>query len=126
MSDVAKKMTWVICALLLLLIAGGAVYYRSLEALPFAYGSLLGCGVNILRIFLLDRAVKKTVGMDPAQAANYVRLQYLLRFVLTGVVLVLAALVPLINIWGAAAGVLSYQVAALSLKRHAASESDNK
>jgi len=117
LSDIATKMLWVICVLLLLLVAGSIAYYRSLLFLPFAYGALLGAAVNMVKVVMLDRTVKKAVGMESNDAGNYVRLQYFLRFVLTGAVLVLAAKVPFISIWGAAAGILTMQFAAFCAKR---------
>jgi len=116
LSEIAKRMILVLGLIFFLLAAGSAVYYRSLACLPFVYGALLATACNVFKVILLDRAVKKTVSKDAASAANYLRLQQLLRFLLTGLVLVLAAFLPFLSLWGAAAGVLSYQVAALSLK----------
>ncbi|MCL2508866.1 MAG: ATP synthase subunit I [Oscillospiraceae bacterium] len=119
LSDIAKKMILVICVSLLVIVAAGAAYYRSLMLLPFALGAFSGATLNVLKVFMLDRAVKKIAGMEKERAGNYARVQHFLRFLLTGAVLVIAALVPFINIWGAAAGVLTYNIAALFMKRFA-------
>ena len=116
LSDMAKRMMLVVCALLPVLIAGSAIYYRSLSFLPFALGAVMGTALGAAKIVMLDRMVSKVVGMEPARAGNYVRVQQLLRLLLTGIVLVIAALVPFISLWGAAAGVLTYQIAVYSLK----------
>ena len=52
------------------------------------------------------------------KAPNYIRIQYLLRFVLTGGILILAALAPdyIINLWGAAAGIFTLQIAVVLTK----------
>jgi len=117
LSDIAKRMMAVMGAMLLLLIAASAVYYRSMAFLPFALGALLGVALNALKVRMLDRAVGKAVDMDGARAGGYIRGQHFLRFLLTGLVFVLAALVPFISLWGAAAGVLTLQVALFFLKR---------
>ena len=117
MSDIAKRMMTVIGALLLLLVAASAVYYRSLAFLPFAFGALLGVALNVGKIIMLDRTVGKAVRMEQKDAGNYVRLQHFLRFALTGLVFLAAALIPFISIWGAAAGVCTLQVALFFTKR---------
>ncbi|MCL2812358.1 MAG: hypothetical protein FWD25_10810 [Clostridia bacterium] len=117
MSDIAKRMLLVVGALWLLLVAASAIYYRSMDFLPFALGALLGVALNVVKILMLDRAVKNAVRMDEVRAGGYIRLQHFLRLMLTGLVFVLAALVPFISLWGAAAGVLTLQVALFFAKR---------
>ena len=99
----------------LVLIAGSAVFYRSLLFLPFALGVFLTCALNCLKVVMLERAVEKA--MDKGSGAKgYMGLQYLLRFLLTGIVLALAATQDFISLWGAIAGIFTFPVAALSLK----------
>ncbi|MGI6169445.1 MAG: ATP synthase subunit I [Christensenellales bacterium] len=116
LSDHAKKMIRTICILLFILVVAGVVYYRSWSCLPFVFGALLGAAVSILKVLLLERAVDKALAMEEKAAGNYVRLQHLLRLLLTAVVLVLAALVPAISLWGAAAGVFTFQISVYILK----------
>ena len=116
LSAIAKRMLLVVCLSLPLLAAGGFAYYRSLAFLPFLYGAALGTALGAAKVILLDRAVTKIAGMEKDRAMNYARLQQLLRFLLTGAVLVTAAVVPFISLWGAAASVLAYQAAVYSLK----------
>lgn len=116
MSGIKKKMTITICILFIVFSLASVIYYRSLDCLPFIIGALLGCAVSIAKVILLARAVDKSLEKDTKTAGNYVRLQHFLRLLLTGAVLLLAALVPGINLWGAAAGVLSFQVAIYLLK----------
>ena len=117
LSDIAKRMMRVIGVLLLLLVAASAVYYRSLDFLPFALGALLGVALNVAKILLLDRSVSRITHMEKEGAGNYIRFQHFFRFLLTGLVLLLAALVPFINIWGAAAGIFTLQIAVFFAKR---------
>ena len=56
LSDIAKRMMAVMGVMLLLLVAGSAVYYRSLDFLPFALGALLGGG-----LYFAGTAVEKMV-----------------------------------------------------------------
>ena len=115
-SETAKKMVCIIGVSSFVFILAGAVYYRSLSALPFALGVLLTSALNALKILLLERTVEKAVVMEEQGAANYVRLQYFLRFMLTGLVLIAAALLPFISLWGAVAGTFTLQIAAYAVK----------
>ncbi|NLF35447.1 MAG: hypothetical protein GX585_05720, partial [Clostridiales bacterium] len=70
----------------------------------------------LIKVFLLGRAVDQAMAMEKKAAARYIQLQHLFRLFLTGAVLVLAALVPAISLWGAAAGIVAYQIAVYSIK----------
>lgn len=101
----------------------GTVFYRSLEALYFAFGVILTSSLNVFKVILLERTVKKVADMEqPDVGKNYVRFQYLLRYFLTGMVLLVAGLVsvyvkpPFINIWGAVAGIFTLQIAVVIVR----------
>jgi len=115
LSNTAKKMTMVVSVLIGVLILASIVYYRSFAFLPFAIGAILGGGLNIVKILLLNRIVEKTVSMDPSVTVRSFYAQYFLRFILTIGVLLAAALVPFISLWGAVAGVGIFPIAAYSM-----------
>ncbi|MCL2704473.1 MAG: hypothetical protein FWE91_12860 [Defluviitaleaceae bacterium] len=103
----------------LLIMAAGAVFYRSMAALPFAYGVLMAMALNIGKVFMLENTVQKAHGLDPEEAkrvANIVRLQILGRFALTAAVLVVAGLAPFIDVLGAVFGIFTWQIAAYSMR----------
>jgi len=78
----------------LIIIAAGAVYYRSLAVLPFTLGVIITSCLNILKVRMLEKTVYKVVGMDDQEAGkNVVRFRYLLRYFLTGIVLVAVGLI---------------------------------
>jgi hypothetical protein len=114
-SFAAKRMVFVVGALSLLLMAGGALYFRSLgRALPFALGVLMSTALNLSRIYLLERTARKAAEIDASDAGKrYAQLQYLSRYMLTGAVLAAAALIPFVDLWGAIGGVLALQVAVI-------------
>jgi len=103
--------------LFFLVVIASVIFYRSLEFLPFALGAVLGVALNIVKIFILDRTTVKVLNMENKRAGSYIRIQHFLRFVLTGLVLLMAALLPFINVWGAAIGVCTLQVAVFFTKR---------
>jgi len=108
----------------------GIFIFRSIEALYFAAGVALTSSLNVGKLYLLERTVKKTLEMeDPNFGKNYVRLQYLMRYFLTGAVLLGAAMItlyvdpPFINLWGALAGVFTMQIAVI-IARHSKLEDE--
>ncbi len=116
LSDLAKRMTRSISIIALLFMFVSIIYYRSLDFLPFFYGVLAGAAVSIVKVFLLDHAVDKTLNMEQKPAGGYAGISYLLRFALSGAVLILGAVVSQISLWGTVAGIFAYQLAAYSLK----------
>jgi len=116
-------MVIVICLMLPIIAAIGAAAYRSWAALPFAAGTALSTVANVVKVILLERTVARAVTFtDTVKAGNYLRLQNLLRFGVTAAALMAAVIFSLLDafdtaiIYGAAVGVLSFQVAAFSIK----------
>ena len=118
LSWTSKRMILVIFAAALIIMAGGAAYHGISNALHFALGVLLTSGLNAAKVALIERTVQRTLEMEGEQnASNYVRLQSLTRLFLTAAVLAFAALNPgYINIWGAVAGLFTWQIGAYSMK----------
>ena len=119
----SKKMIQVIGLSAVVIIVGGAAIYRSLEAVYFAFGVVLTSALNAIKVVLLERTVRKAVDIEePDAGKNYVRLQYLLRYFLTGAVLLAVGLVtayakpPFINIWGAIAGIFTLQISVIVVR----------
>lgn len=110
-SPLAKRMIITIVGISALFVAASFIYYRSLAFLPFLLGALLGTGVSIWKVFVLERAVDRALGMDKKKAGNYVSLQQLFRLFVTGVVLFIGAVVPQVSLWGVAAGIIAFQLA---------------
>ena len=109
-------MLFAVSVLSLVTVIAGFVYHRSPAALPFAFGVILMYGTNVLRIVMLDRVAEAAALPEGQGAVGRIRLQYLARLILTAIVLVVAALTPYVSLWGAAAGVVTWSVAAYSLK----------
>lgn len=110
-SPLAKRMIITIVGISALFVVASFIYYRSLAFLPFLLGALLGTSVSIWKVFVLERAVDRALGMDKKKAGNYVSLQQLFRLFVTGVVLFTGAVVPQVSLWGVAAGIIAFQLA---------------
>jgi len=108
-------MLTIIAGQALVIIVISAIYFRSVEFLPFAYGVLLACALNCVKVLHIEHTVKKAAGAQIGAGA-WGGAQYMLRFLLTGIVLFFAATSPHINIWGAVAGIFTMQIAAYGLR----------
>lgn len=77
------------------------------EPLVWVKGLAFGTIFSILRLRLMDLSVKKSVKMPPKKAQNYAMSQYMLRYMLTAVILFIAALEPSISMIGTIIGLLT-------------------
>ena len=116
LSDIARKMLIAIVVIALAGILVSLIYYRSLDVLPFLFGTLLGTAFSVAKVFLLDHTVDKALAMESAKAGGYVTGQHILRMVLSAAALLIGALVPGISIWGAALGILAFQFALYAVR----------
>ncbi|MCL2056554.1 MAG: ATP synthase subunit I [Oscillospiraceae bacterium] len=116
LSNTAKRMILLIGAVSAVFAVGAVIYYRSTDALPFVIGLVMLAAVNVLKAVLLDKSVNRVSGMEEKDGRNFMRGGYLLRLVITGAALLFAALSDAVSIWGAVAGICTWQIAAYMLK----------
>ena len=77
-------------------------------------GIVLGTVMAILKLRLMELSFTKAVNMPEAKAKTYTQRQYMLRYLITGVVLVIAALTEGISLVGVFVGLLSMKAGAYS------------
>jgi len=119
MSKMAKKMIAVICGSVAVFIAIAAGVYGVMGLagfLPFALGLLLGGGLNVLKVALLDRSIAKAETAGEHAVVRQFQIQYLIRFFLTALAFLIAVFVPFIDLWGVGAAILTMPIAAYSMK----------
>lgn len=115
LSDMGRRMINNILIIAFVCILISVLYYRSMKFLPFLFGVLLGSSLSILKVFLLEHTVNKALTMEKSKAGGYAGIQHIFRFFLIGFVLYLGAVVPRISLWGVAAGVFAFQLAAYKI-----------
>ena len=81
------------------------------DPLVWGKGVLLGCLFTIIRLRLMDLSVQKAVQKDPKKASGYFTRQYIIRYVMSIMVLVVAALEPSISLYGTMLAMFSLKVA---------------
>ena len=111
----AGKMIIVVIVASVLIAIVGAVFLQPYYVLGFILGVALSAGLNIFKIWCLKFTVKRATTMEGASASAFTSAMGLLRLVLTGLVLVAAHFLPVVNLFGAAVGLLSMPIAAYSI-----------
>ena len=94
LSDTSKRLVKVMFAVSLIGLGIGIIVTQvwfPLETFKYVYGIVFGMIFSVLKLVLLERTLNKSVNFSQGQAQNYVRLHYMLRYFLTGAVLVVAA-----------------------------------
>jgi len=107
-------MVAIVC--LALLAAGMFVIYfvYPFEGMPqYASGLLLGCVHSVLKVVLLEKSISNTADMEKKPAENYAKLQFLMRYAITGVTFAIVIIFRgVFGLFGTILGVLSLQAAA--------------
>ena len=79
----------------------------------WAKGIAFGAVFSSLKLVLMEKTFQKVVIKEPNQAKRAAEINYFARYLLTGLVLLISALEPTINIIGTIIGLLAMKFAAL-------------
>ena len=107
-KETAFVATWVVAGGLL---AQGICLILGWWSLPVLLGGILGSLTAVGNFLLMCLMVQKAVTQTQKQAKNTVQLSQGLRLIMQGLILVLAAAVPVFNIWTAAIPLLIPRIA---------------
>lgn len=107
-KETAYVATWVLAGCMLI---QGVCLVAGWWSLPVLLGALLGGVTAVGNFLLMCGMVQKAVTQTQKQAKNTVQLSQGLRLMMQGLILVLAAVVPIFNIWTAAIPLLIPRVA---------------
>ncbi len=80
--------------------------------MSWTMGIVFGLVFSILKLKLMENSITKAVQMPEAKAQKYANVQYMIRYLLTGVVLFVAALEPSISLVGVFVGIISMKAGA--------------
>ena len=82
------------------------------DKIGWTLGITFGLVFSLLKLKLMQNTIAKAIAMPEGKAQKYANVQYMIRYILTGVVLVIAALEPSINLLGVFFGLISMKVGA--------------
>lgn len=101
-------------ALVLFAIGVGAILLLADEPKPYIYGLLFGMVINILNFRLMSLSIKKSVKLGMATAQKYTMGNYLVRYLIYGIVLYIAAVADYIDLLAVVVGFFTVKVIIVS------------
>lgn len=119
--ELFKDNILIVCMILFSLIAEIIGVLLVSNKLDFTLGIIFGLVFAILKLMLMKNTIRKAITMTEAKAQKYANGQYMIRYILTGVVLVVAALLSTTFLLGTFLGLMSMKVAAytqLAFQKH--------
>lgn len=113
-SDTSKKMIIVMCILLVIETIGGLFFFNTFIGFVGLFiGLLIGTGLSIVKLILMEKALIKSVSMEKKAASNYINKQYFFRYLATVIILVICAINhPTINLFGVGIGLINMHISA--------------
>ncbi len=111
-NEMLKKNFMPICMILFSLIVYIIGILFVTDKMSWTLGIIFGLVFSLLKLKLMQNTLAKAVTMPEGRAQKYVNVQYMIRYILTGVVLVIAALEPSIHLLGVFFGLISMKVGA--------------
>ena len=111
-KDILNKNLMVVYMILFSLIVEIIGILLMSNKLSFTMGLLFGLVFSILKLKLMQNTIEKAVQMPEGKAQKYTNVQYMIRYVLTGIVLLVAALEPSVDLLGVCFGLFSMKVGA--------------
>lgn len=111
-KDILKRNAMIICmvAFSLVIYIIGLLLGNNIRS--WTLGIVFGLLIAILKLKLMENTFNKAVQMSEARAQKYTNLHYVIRYILTGIVLFVAALEPSISLLGVFFGLMSMKIAA--------------
>ena len=115
-----------------IMMVGGTLLFHLTNTgntIGFVLGVAMSMALNMVKVIWLRHSVKRAVSMEQNTGGSYIGFQYILRFVATGLVLTASHFLPVVDMFGAAIGLLSMPFANYAVnfigKPHAANDSSD-
>lgn len=100
--------------IVLSLIIIGIMFIGMKNPKPLVLGYIFGVSVNILTFKLMEKSVERAVTMEPSKAYGYSVKQYLIRYCIYAIVLVVGALADYLSIFTVVLGLFTIKIIILS------------
>lgn len=94
----------------IVLVITGMLYIGFKNPKPYILGMIFGTSIGILNFLLLSNTVKKAILMEPEKAYGYTMGNYIVRYIIYFVVLLIAALADYINLVTTILGLLMIKI----------------
>lgn len=76
------------------------------DYMPVIFGLIFGTAIGVLNFMQLSSTLTQAVKMDPTKAKGYTTSRYMIRYIITGVVLYVSVLNPKVHVIGTLIGLV--------------------
>ena len=101
-------------SLILLLVGIIAIFIFASQPKPYIYGLVFGMIINILNFRLMSLSIKKALSLNEGAAQKYAMGNYLVRYLIYGIVLYIGAVADHINLLAVVVGFFTVKVIIIS------------
>lgn len=108
LSQTANKLILCVIALATLICGIAIVFFNNLS---FCGGVAFSTIFVVVKLIITEKSIQHSLNLDPKGSDNYMKGQFAIRYFMTGAVLIAAALIDQINLYGALVGVVLAQPA---------------
>ncbi|QIB27657.1 ATP synthase subunit I [Caloranaerobacter azorensis] len=84
------------------------------EPMPYIYGIIFGATINVLNFRLMSLTLEKAVGMSNNKIMPYVVGNYMVRYLIYGIVLTISAIADYINFYSTVLGIFMVKTIIIS------------
>ncbi|WP_052045195.1 ATP synthase subunit I [Caloranaerobacter azorensis] len=84
------------------------------EPMPYIYGIIFGSTINVLNFRLMSLTLEKAVGMSNNKIMPYVVGNYMVRYLIYGIVLTISAIADYINFYSTVLGIFMVKTIIIS------------
>ncbi len=107
-SQTATKLILCVVALAALICGISIVFFNNID---FCGGVAFSTVFVIIKLIVTEKSIEHSLNLDAKGSEGYMKAQYAIRYFLTGIVLIAAALIEPINLYGALVGIVLAQPA---------------
>lgn len=89
-SDTSKKMMLVSIALFIIILGINFILIKGVLLFEMVIGLVLGTACVLLKLYMIDTTTQKMLNLSPIKGQNYSKVQYLIRYFLSLIVLIIS------------------------------------
>ncbi|MGF7057704.1 ATP synthase subunit I [Brassicibacter mesophilus] len=100
--------------IILVLIVSGIIFMTLSNPKQYVYGLVFGASINILNFRLMSLTLEKSVKMSPQKVMPYVAGNYMIRYIIYGIVLGISAIADYISLYTVILGFFMVKIVIIS------------
>lgn len=99
---------------ILVLISSGIIFLTLSNPKQYVYGLVFGASINVLNFRLMSLTLEKSIKMSPEKVMPYVAGNYMIRYIIYGIVLAISAIADYISLYTVILGFFMVKIVIIS------------